>query len=107
MFGAPFGGTIRVCHHALDWAALREILPPNGSGGGGKTLPSIDRVAFGDPSMPVISWGLVEFPWALAVIGIEPKSAGKAPPAARPAMVRPPPRNSRLVKHLRLRFANA
>src|SRR5262245_54058335 len=53
-FGAPLGGTTRGGHHGFDCATLRSILPPNFIGGGGSCLPSIERVALGEPGTPVI-----------------------------------------------------
>jgi len=54
-FGAPSGGVIRGAHHGVDCSASSLITPPNGSSGAGSTLPSIDIVASGEPSTPVIS----------------------------------------------------
>src|SRR5215469_6713430 len=58
MLGAPLGGTTRGGHHGFDCATLRSILPPNFIGGGGNCLPSMERVAVGEPGMPVICWAI-------------------------------------------------
>jgi hypothetical protein len=63
MFGAPFGGTMRGGHHGFDWEAFSLITPPNGSGGAGSSLPSIVRVASGEPGTPVISWATGDVFW--------------------------------------------
>src|SRR5580704_10935409 len=54
--GAPLGGTTRGGHHGLESRALRLMVPPNGSGGFGRYLPSIVVVALGDPGAPVVGW---------------------------------------------------
>src|SRR5262245_12558200 len=41
MLGAPFGGTMRGGHHALDCAAFSSTTPPNFGSGGGSCLPLI------------------------------------------------------------------
>src|SRR3990167_4415481 len=63
MFGAPLGGTIRGGHQGFDWDAFSLITPPNGSGGAGSSLPSIVRVASGEPGTPVISWAIGDAFW--------------------------------------------
>src|ERR1700755_3626246 len=52
-FGAPFGGTTRGAHQAVDSEAFSLITPPNIGSGGGSCLPSIVVVALGDPKTPV------------------------------------------------------
>src|SRR5262249_25649102 len=47
--GAPFGGTMRGGHQALDCRALSLITPPNAGSGGGSCLLSIEVVAPGEP----------------------------------------------------------
>src|SRR5690348_6974713 len=54
ILGAPLGGTTRGGHQGFDCATLRPILPPNFIGGGGSCLPSIERVAPGEPGASVI-----------------------------------------------------
>ena len=48
-FGAPFGGTTRGAHQALDSVAFSLITPPNAGSGGGSCLPVIVVVASGEP----------------------------------------------------------
>src|SRR5690349_5929349 len=55
--GAPFGGTTRGAHDAVDSEAFSLITPPNFGSGGGSCLPSIVAVALGEPGVPVICWG--------------------------------------------------
>src|SRR6516164_11183861 len=54
--GAPLGGTTRGAHHALDWAALSLMTPPNFGSGGGSCFPSMVVVAAGEPGVPVVCW---------------------------------------------------
>src|SRR5262249_50004824 len=55
MFGAPLGGTTRGGHQDFDWSALRSIVPPKGSSGGGSCFPSSVTVAAGEPP-PLPCW---------------------------------------------------
>src|ERR1700750_2154236 len=52
-FGAPFGGTTRGAHQAVDSEAFSLITPPNIGSGGGSCLPSTVVVAPGEPGTPV------------------------------------------------------
>ena len=47
--GAPFGGTTRGAHQAVDSEAFSLITPPNFGSGGGSCFPSIVVVAPGEP----------------------------------------------------------
>src|SRR5262245_51361721 len=66
--GAPFGGTTRGAHHALDSAAFSLITPPKVGSGGGSCFPLIEVVASGEPG--VAGWPLepmsdaFPLPWA-------------------------------------------
>ena len=51
--GAPFGGTTRGAHQAVDSEAFSLITPPNVGSGGGSCFPSIVVVAPGEPGTPV------------------------------------------------------
>ena len=51
--GAPFGGTTRGGHQALNSDAFSLITPPNSGGGGGSCFPSIVVVAPAEPGTPV------------------------------------------------------
>src|SRR5512144_2039817 len=52
--GAPFGGTTRGAHHAVDSEAFSLITPPKFGSGGGSCFPSMVVVAPGEPGVPVI-----------------------------------------------------
>src|SRR5258705_2462206 len=54
--GAPFGGTTRGAHQAVDSEAFSLITPPNFGSGGGSCFPSIVVVAPGEPGVPVVCW---------------------------------------------------
>src|SRR5882757_7338602 len=54
--GAPFGGTTRGAHQAVDSEAFSLITPPNFGSGGGICFPSIVVVAPGEPGTPVTCW---------------------------------------------------
>ena len=56
--GAPFGGTTRGAHQAVDSEAFSLITPPNSGVGGGSCFPSIVVVALGEPGVPVICWAI-------------------------------------------------
>src|SRR5687767_2870763 len=58
--GAPFGGTIRGAHQAVDSEAFSLIIPPNAGGGGGSCFPSTVVVAPGEPGIPVTCWANAE-----------------------------------------------
>src|SRR5712671_5270971 len=58
--GAPFGGTTRGAHHAVDPEAFSLITPPNFGSGGGSCFPSIVVVAPGEPGTPVTCWADAE-----------------------------------------------
>src|SRR6185312_16331720 len=51
--GAPFGGTTRGAHQAVDSEAFWLITPPNFGSGDGSCLPSRVVVARGEPGTPV------------------------------------------------------
>ena len=51
--GAPFGGTTRGAHQAVDSEAFSLITPPKFGWGGGSCFPSIVVVALGEPGTPV------------------------------------------------------
>jgi hypothetical protein len=51
--GAPFGGTTRGAHQAVDSEAFSLITPPNAGSGGGRCFPSIVVAAPGEPGIPV------------------------------------------------------
>ena len=51
--GAPFGGTTRGAHQAVDSEAFSLITPPKAGGGGGSCFPSMVVVAPGEPGTPV------------------------------------------------------
>ena len=51
--GAPFGGTTRGAHQAVDSEAFSLITPPNFGSGGGSCFPSMVVVAPGEPGTPV------------------------------------------------------
>src|SRR5258708_12900129 len=53
--GAPFGGTTRGAHQAVDSEAFSLIIPPNLGSGGGSCFPSIVVVAPAEPGTPVTS----------------------------------------------------
>ena len=50
--GAPFGGTTRGAHQAVEPEAFSLITPPNAGGGGGSRFPSMVVVAPGEPGTP-------------------------------------------------------
>src|SRR6476469_9312478 len=56
--GAPFGGTTRGGHHALDSVAFSLITPPNFGSGGGSCFPLIVVVALGEPNSPLTFYAL-------------------------------------------------
>src|SRR5437762_3214084 len=59
-FGAPFGGTTRGAHQAVDSEALSLISPPNFGSGGGSCFPVSVVVAPGEPGTPVTCWADAE-----------------------------------------------
>jgi hypothetical protein len=51
--GAPFGGTTRGAHQAVDSEAFSLMILPNAGGDGGSCFPSMAVVAPGEPGTPV------------------------------------------------------
>src|SRR5258708_658088 len=58
--GAPFGGTTRGAHQGVDSDAFNLITPPNLGEGAGNRFPLMVVVAWGEPSLPLTCWALVD-----------------------------------------------
>src|SRR5258706_11212221 len=56
--GAPFGGTTRGAHQAVDSEAFSLITPPNGGFRGGSCFPSVMVGALGQFRRPLICLAL-------------------------------------------------